>query len=190
MKKFGFLAMLLIGLVTLAACGPRGDDVIRADEDNQYFAMGQFAEWSPQEQFELEAIATNDDRVSSILSDIVDAEYLYIVEVTFSAEDAGWSNTFTEDGDEVTFNGNQAVKVMRLDAEDAQTWMPSPEGGEIRNLTPDALFMPNFVDPDGDDYEEGLGHWNDNPFVREPGTYYIIYARVNNQNYMGAIPVE
>ncbi len=183
MKKFGFFAVLFIVLFTLSACGGAAElEETVADDENEYYAMGPFSEWAPQEAFRLVSLDG--------LDSLIDAEYLYIVEVTFSAEEADWSETFTEDGDEITFNGNKAVKIMRLDAEDAQTWMPSPEGGEIRNLTPDTLFMPNFVDPDGDDYEEGLGHWNDNAFVREPGTYYIIYARVNNQNYMGAIPVE
>ncbi len=186
MKKFGFLAILFIGLITLSACGAR----ILEDEDHEYYAMGEFSEWTPAEGNLMEAIANNDDRVSSLSSELSDATYLYVLEITLT-DDEGWSNTFTVDGVEVEFNGGQAVKAMRLDPEeDIQVWMPSRESGEVHNLTPDTLFMPNYVDPEGADFEEGLGDWNSDPFAFEPGTYILVYARIGNQNHIGLIPVE
>lgn len=159
-------------------------------EGYQFYVMGQFSTWAHDETNEMEAITIDDERVSSILGDIYEATHLYILEVEFPDGDAGWSETYIVDDVYREFSGYKAFKIMLLDEDYAQIWMPSPEGGELINLTPEHIFMPNYVNPDGDNYEEGLGHWNSNLFMMEPGTFYIVFVRISDTNYIAAIPIE
>lgn len=194
-KKLSLFALLVVGLFTMVACNNQ-DDVILEDETYDYYITGQFADWGNafgNEDYKMEPIALNDERVSSIKDELEGAELLYVIEATFPAEDPGWSVTYTIDGTETTVTGNQTVKFARIEMIDGEAiptwWAPSPESGEIFNLTPDTLFIPNYVDPDGSEFEEGLGSWNDNPIVLEPGTYTMVFAFVDGQRWLGAIPV-
>ena len=192
MKKITVLFFSLFAVLLLAACG---GGTILEDEGHAYFVTGNFAGWGDAiglEDFRMEAIALNDDRVSSIRSDLRGATALYIFEATFPTTEAGWGPTYTVNGVSTFFDGNLTVKVVRTSAADTDIplwWGPSPESGEIRNLTTDTLFMPKFIDDGSPDFdpEAGTGHWNDNPVVLEAGTYHIIFAVINGQRYMGAI---
>ncbi|MDA3932565.1 MAG: hypothetical protein PF513_07495 [Tenericutes bacterium] len=193
-KKLSLFALLVVGLFTIAACN--NDDVILVDETYDYYITGQFADWGnafANEDYKMEAIALNDERISSIKDDLDGAELLYVIEATFSAEDAGWTVSYTIDGVEIEVTGNQTVKFARIEMIDGEAiptwWAPSPESGEINNLTPDTLYIPNYVDPDGDDFVDGLGSWNDNPIMLDAGTYTMVFAYIDGVRWLGAIEV-
>ena len=185
MKKISMFLVALVALFALTACGGG----ILEDEGHSYFATGNFAGWDAafgEDEYRMEAIALNDDRISSLRSDLRGADSLYIIEVTFPSDAAGWDVTYTIDGDERTFDGNLTMKIVRTtsDEEDIPLWWgQSPESGKFNNLTPDVMYVPPFLEENID----GAGAWNDNPVVFEAGTYYIVYAQIGTDRYVGAI---
>ncbi len=121
------------------------------------------------------AIAKNDERVASLKDELKDVEFLYLLEATLPADDAGWAVTYKIDGTVTELNGNLTVKVIRTTVDDSDArdwWAQSPESGEINNLTPDTLYIPPFVEENVDQ----AGGWNDNPAALAAGTYYIVFA--------------
>lgn len=190
MRKLRVLLVAVLAVFILAACG--GSDNVLENKDKDYYVTGQWNGWGAFEGYEMEAIKLSDERVKSIKGQLKGVEALYIKEVTLPAEDAGWENTFKIDGEEVTFNGNLAVKVIRTtkgDPDAKDFWAPAKESGKITNLTPDTFFLPEFREEDAE--EDGKGTWADNPFAKEAGVYYVIYAEkgagVNAERFMGLI---
>ena len=193
MKKLLLSFLAIVALVTLTACGGGG---ILEDEGHSYFATGNFAGWGEaigRQSNLMEAIELSDERVSSIRSDLRGATALYILAIDLPSADAGWGETYTVNGVSTLFNGNQTVKVVRTTSTDQDVplwWGPSPESGRINNLTPDTLFMPEYIDDNSPDYnaDEGTGHWNTNPVALESGSYYIVFAVIDGARYMGLVP--
>ena len=192
MKKISVLFIFLMSMFALAACQSGG---ILEDEGHSYFVTGNFASWGDaigRETNKMEAIELNDERVASIKGALSGATALYIFEATLPSDEAGWGETYKVDGVETFFDGNLTVKVVRTTADDEDVplwWGPSPESGELFNLTPETLFMPQYIDENSPqrDPDLGLGHWNSNPVVMEAGTYYIVFAVINGQRHLGAI---
>ncbi len=186
MKKLSIFTVLVFSIFLLAACGA---GTILEREDASHFLTGNFAGWGDAigvEQYKMEAIALNDDRVSSLRSDLRGATALYVLEATFPAGEAGWSANYTIDGVEYAFDGNLTFKVVRTASDDEEIplwWGQSPESGKFNNLTPDVVYVPPFMEENID----GAGAWNDNPVVMEAGTYYIIFAEIGTDRYVGAI---
>lgn len=175
MKKFLVFVVALVAVFGLASC--QKEDKVLESKDKAYYTVGQFNGWGDgiAEGYQMEAIKISDERVKSIKGDLKGVEVLYIKEVTFPAEAAGWENKFTIDGVEVTFDGNQAIKVVRTAKDDKDVvdfWAQAKESGAITNLTPDTLFMPKYVEEN----EAGDGTWGDNPFAKAAGTYYVVFA--------------
>jgi len=202
MKK---VLLLLVGLmITVSLIGCGGPLV---NEAKDYYVAGNSLAWDTLPENQMEAIAKNDERVASIKDDLDGVQYLYIFEHTFPAEAAGWGNNIIIDGENVFFDGNLTVKVIRNAAGDMTQrdwWAPSPESGEVSNLTPDTLWLPPFVEnatetsvddngtPDDttDDITYTSGAWNDNGIPLEPGTYYVVFAEFEDgTKAMGLIPV-
>lgn len=178
-------AMLLLSCFALMGCGPV------TDAKYEYYGTGQWADWSTKDEFKMEAISASDKRISSIKSQISKPGAIYILEVTITAG-AEWNFSYKIDGVTKTFNGNQAVKLQcyEIDREEGAGplwWGPSPESGEIKNLTPDTLYLPTYRKEDtaGD----GTGTWNDNPAALALGTYYLVYVRNGDgTKLMGLVP--
>jgi hypothetical protein len=170
MKK---VLVLLLGLVlTFALVGCNNPLV---NEEKDYYATGNFNGWDTVESGKMEAIAKNDERVSAIKSELSGVKFLYLVEGTLPTDAAGWSVTYKIDGTVTELDGNLTVKVIRTEAgepDERNWWAQSPESGEIKNLTPDTLYIPPFVEENVDQ----AGGWNDNPAALEAGTYYIVFA--------------
>ena len=178
------------------------------NEAKDYYATGQFNGWDTKPEGMMEAISINDPRVASIVEALEGVKFLYLLEATLPAEDAGWAVNYIIDGVNTTLNGNLTVKVIRTMAGDPDTrdwWAQSPESGQINNLTPDTLFIPEFVEnattsviddmgtPEDttDDVTFTSGAWNDNPAALEAGVYYIIFAEFNdNTKGLGLIWVS
>ncbi len=192
MKKFLLFIFALVTVFTLSACG--GGSILE-DEGYAYFTTGNFAGWGDaigRESNRMEAVALNDARIASIRSDLSGATAVYVYEATFPTDAAGWGPEYQVNGEVTTFDGNLTVKVVRTTSEDQDIplwWGPSPESGRINNLTPNVLFMPNYIDDNSPDYDADAktGNWNDNPVVLEAGTYLIVFAVINGARYMGAI---
>ena len=188
MKKLLVLVVALVATFGLTACG---SDEILENEGKAYYATGQFNGWSAQDDFKMEAIKLSDERVASIKSALKGVEALYILEITLPTGEAGWTASYTIDGEEVVVDGNLTVKIIRTDAADKDSvdfWAQSPESGEIKNLTPEELYIPSFVEENVD----GAGTWNDNPIAFEAGTYYIVFAEkgagTTAERFLGLIP--
>lgn len=191
MKKIRVLLVAVLALFVLAACG--GSDNVLENENKDYYVAGQFTNWGDGlVDFKMEAIKLSDERVQSVKGELKGVDTLYILEVTLPEEAAGWEGTFTIDGEEVVFDGNLAVKVVRTNKDDPDTqdfWAQAKESGEITNLTPDTLYMPPFREEDTD--SDGAGTWADNPFGKAAGTYYVVFAEkgagVSAVRFMGLI---
>lgn len=195
MKK---LFVLLLGLVvSIALVGCSNDPLVNADKD--YYVTGQFNGWDTVEDTGMMvAIAKNDDRVASIKDQLKDVEFLYLKEITLPSDDAGWGVNYIIDGTNTTLNGNLTVKVIRTTAGDPDArdwWAQSPESGEIMNLTPGTLFMPEFLENATTSVTSGdttftSGAWNDNPVALTAGTYYAVFAEfTNGDRALGLIEV-
>ncbi|MCB9498684.1 MAG: BMP family ABC transporter substrate-binding protein [Bacillales bacterium] len=183
-------ALLLLACSTLLLAGCAGTILENAEKD--YYAVGQFNGWGTavgDETYKMTAIAINDERVASIKAELKGATALYILQVVLPATDAGWSFEYKIDGEVVTFNGNLAVKVVRTAIGDPDTidfWAQNKESGAIDNLTPDTLYLPPYQETATD----GEGTWGDNPGALEAGTYYVVYAELEDgTKAMGLVPV-
>jgi len=186
MKKiFGLLVVLAM---TFALVGCVSGTVLE-DTEHDYYGVGAFNSWTASDAtYQMEAIARNDDRVASIVDATKGATALYLVEITLSSDDAGWTVSYTIDGTDYTLNGNLTVKVIRTAAGDEvpDWWGQSPESGAISNLTPDTLYIPPFVEENVDN----AGGWNDNPVAYEAGSYYLVFAQFDGSKGMALIAVE
>lgn len=184
MKKLLVVALMLLASFSLVGCY---SSEILANTEKDYYVTGQFADWGTgigKAEQKMTAIALNDARVKSVAKQIKDATALYIFEITI-ADGATWEASTFKDSVETKYNGNHAIKVVRTAAGDADTvdwWAQSPESGKINNLTPDTLYMPEFVET-----STGNGAWNDNPVIFLNGTYYIIYAEVGTAKYIAVV---
>lgn len=213
MKKI-LLALVVLVATTfiLVGCKPK---VLKDPVDkNKYFAAGQFTEWADNfKSFELEAIAYNDKRVESIKDNVKNFDILYVREVTLGGEgEAPWTikwnvpyvegsgkekQTF-DDGTEYQvdeFDGRLAVKVILANPIEGTDefspvfWAQNKESGEVKNLTPDTLVIPMYVESN-----PGFGGtWADNSFAKTAGTYYLVFGQRKSEDagierFMGLVP--
>jgi len=172
-----------------------------------FYATGNFNGWDTKAEGLMEAVYLADERVASIVDELEGAKYLYVLEVFLPAEAAGWGVNYIVDGVNTALDGNLTVKIIRTLADDPDTrdfWAQSPESGEITNLTPDTLFIPEFVenattsvvDDNGtpadtsDDVTYTSGAWNDNPAALEAGDYIVVYVEfVDGTKGLALVPV-
>lgn len=181
MKKILTFLFALVAVLGLASCGKAVEN-----PEKDYYVVGQFNGWGDsigKPEFKMSAVAANDKAVKNLK--IKDAKYVYALEVVFPAEDAGW-NVSISGGD--TFNGNLAVKVVRTEKDDPESinfWAENKESGEVKNLSPETLFVPAYREQDEAD---GKGTWADNGCVREAGTYTIVFVEFEDGSLgMGAV---
>lgn len=173
------------------------------DEENavkpeyDYYVTGNFAGWhetfgDPDYHFQMTHI--DDPDISSLRDQLINADNIYTVDVQIPEETAGWDFSYTIDGSEVVFDGNLTIKFAKTETIYGDAipiwWAPSPESGQVYNLTPETLFMPNYVGPNSEDYIEGLGDWHHHPLVYEPGIYRIVLSEIDGSLYLGAILLE
>lgn len=177
MKRLQVLLVAVFALFVLAACG--GSDKVLENTTKDYYVTGQFNGWGPTEGAQMEAIKLSDERIASIKGELKGVQSLYILEVTLPAEEVEWSEKYMVDGTLTEYNGNLSIKVIRTEKDDVDVmlWMPSPESGEIQNITPDTLVIPMYRDEAEVPAEnDNLGHWNSNPVAKEAGNYYVVFA--------------
>lgn len=202
MKKIVTLvlvAMLAVScLVALVACNNIGDP------DYDYVITGAFNDWGVpftddsktaiDEKYHMEAIKASDERVASIKDQLVDVQYIYIVEHTVTDTGAGWDFGYalTEGAEKTTFDGNQAIKVIKTKYTEVegigaweQNWLPDAGNTTFKSLTPATLYMPPHSETPT---YENSGAWNDNPAVLKAGTYNIVFVAFNDGTFgLGAI---
>lgn len=203
MKKIVTLvlvAMLAVScLFALAACNKP-----LANPDYDYVITGQFNGWGVpftdesktaiDEKYHMEAIAISDKRVASIKDQLVDVQYIYIVEHTVLDSGAGWDFGYalTEGAEKTMFDGNQAIKVIKTKYTEVegigaweQNWLPDAGNTTFKSLTPDTLYMPPHSEAGS---WKDSGGWNDNPAVLKAGTYYIVFVEFTDGTFgLGAI---
>ena len=175
MKKLLVFVLALVAVLGLASCGKAA-----VNPDKDYYAVGQFQGWSVgKAESKMEAVSS----VKGLK--IKGAKYIYALEVTFSAEKAGWEEAI-KGGD--TFDGNLSIKVVRTAAGDPESvdfWAENKESGEVKNLTPETLFVPAYHE---EDLGDGMGTWGGNTFVRAAGTYTIVFVEFADGTLgMGAV---
>lgn len=181
-KLLGVFAFVLLSVV-LISCGKLSDEVV-VDEAHDYVITGQFAGWGDAVDDQanyMKAAAPADKRFKPIAKQLKDAKFIYVIEVTFPAEEAGWDVTYKIKGEEKTVDGNLTLKIIQVDkgGEAPNWWGQSPESGAFKSLTPDTLYLPPFLEENVD----GAGGWNDNPIVFEAGTYLIVYVQYSNTSH-------
>lgn len=173
------------------------DEENAVEPEYDYYVTGNFAGWDetfgdPEYHFQMTHI--DDPNISTLRDQLISADNIYTVDIQIPDESAGWDFSYTIDGSEVVFDGNLTIKFAKTETiyGDAipMWWAPSPESGQVYNLTPETLFMPSYVDSNSDDYIEGLGDWNSNPVVYEPGIYRIVLSEIDGSLYLGAILLE
>ena len=182
---------------------PTTEEQVLENAAKDYYATGQWNGWDTKVDGQMEAIKLSDPRVASIVDELDGVKYLYVLEGYLPSADAGWGVNYIIDGVNTTLNGNQTVKVIRTATDDPDSrdwWAQSPESGQINNLTPDTLFMPEFVENATTSVVEGEGEeavtftsgaWNDNPAALEAGSYLIVFAEFNdNTKGLGLIPTS
>lgn len=197
MKKVLALVLGLVLSIALVGCGP----LENAEKD--YYVTGNFNGWDTVADGQMEAIAKNDERVASIKDELDGVEFLYIKEIVLPTDEAGWGVNYIIDDVNTSLDGNLTVKVIRTATGDPDTrdwWAQSPESGEIMNLTPDTLFVPEFVENATTSVVVGEGDaavtftsgaWNDNPVALAAGTYYAVFAEFSDGTRgLGLIVVE
>jgi len=205
MKKLALLFSIVVFGLVLVACGgtttaapttaapTTAAPQLLENTAKDYYLTGNWNGWDTKEDAVMEAIYLADERVASIADELEDVKYLYVLELFLPSDDAGWTVNYIVDEENIQFNGNQTVKVIRTLAGDPDTrdwWAQSPESGEILNLTPDTLFIPPFienatttfvddmdtVEDTEDDVTYTTGAWNDNPVALEAGSYLAVFA--------------
>ena len=163
------------------------------EDEFYYYITGNFAGWA--DAFgDINYLMMDTSLDSPVLSELYDqlqyASEIYTVEVILPTETAGWYHEYTIDGVPTMFDGNLTVKFAYTNYIDGFTipmfWAPSPESGQIMNLTPDTLFLPEYVA----EAINGGGNWNDNPVVFVPGHYTMVVAMIDGQLWFGAIHNE
>lgn len=189
-------ALLAVGCIfVFAACGKPLEN-----PDSKYVLAGQHPGWGltdPKDPTDakyadrvMEAIKLNDKRVASIKDKLTEAKYLYVIEWTYVASDAGtdpW--TYNPDGQGAQeFDGNFSLKVIKYTETDgiwAETWYISPEsGGNVNSLTPDTLWIPKWEETP----EDGSDGWNANcVLLKGAGKYLIVFADFTTSFGIGAI---
>jgi ABC-type oligopeptide transport system substrate-binding subunit len=165
-----------------------------------YYVTGNFAGWADafgKPEYMFQEIDVNNDVISELsqVSQVVidQATEIYSIDIVVPHTAAGWDVTYKIDGEEVVFDGNLTLKFARIQMIEGEAipawWGPSPESGEIRNLTPDSLFMPEYINPASSEFDPnaGTGDWNSNPVVFEPGEYTVVLAFTEGQRWIGAV---
>lgn len=184
MKKLVLLLVALFGAFALVGC-VSGEVLV--DDAHDYYVTGPFAGWGEavgNEDFLMEAIARNDERIKSIVKETKGAMYIYIAGVTLTNTET-WTKTYKVDGVVTEFNGGQSIKFIRTDAgaEVPNWWGPSKESGKVDNLTPDTLY----VQPYQEENVDQAGAWNDDPIAFEAGTYYFVYIKFEDSQAIALI---
>lgn len=177
MKKLLTFVFALVAVLGLASCGKAA-----VNPDKDYYAVGAFNGWGDsvgKAEAKMEAVAS----VKGLK--IKNAKYIYAVDCTFSADPAGWSETIGE----VEYDGNLAIKVVRTAAGDPESidfWAQNKESGEVKNLSPETLVLGKYRETDTE--EDGLGTWGSNAFVKEAGTFTIVFVEFADGSLgMGAV---
>lgn len=183
MKKILTFLFALVAVLGLASCGKAVEN-----PEKDYYVSGQFADWKVGEREDLKmvAVAANDKAVRKLK--IKSAKYVYAVEVVFPSEKASWQEKVKNGEEIIEFDGNLALKVVRTakgDPESMDFWAQNKESGEVKNLSPETLFVPAYREQDQAD---GQSTWGGNCCVREAGTYTIVFVEFEDGSLgMGAV---
>ncbi len=167
-------------------------------DDQNFFISGNITGWYDFNNLDYLMVETSIDEpfFEGYYEQLQYATEIYVTDIVIPYDSAGWTMEYMIDGEPMVFDGNQAIKfveTINIDGENIPMyWGPSPESGQIMNLTPETLFIPEYIDPNSSEFDPdlGTGSWNDNPVVYEPGDYYMVLARIDGQLWFGAISKE
>ena len=199
MKKVAVILLAVLMVVSLAACAKQAAPL--ADEGHAaWVAHGQYLladgtenSWNGKdtavyEKSSLTAISLDDvKKIDQAVYETLskkDVKYLYMIDLVFGTNDAGWTTRFIKDGKEYLANGSYAFKVAQCNvdadgdnkvyAEDQ--WISDPHTAYAESLTPDTMFMPTWQE----EKDENGFSWSDNPVViGGAGVYTLIIAQYN-----------
>jgi len=191
MKKWMIIGIVVMMAVLAAGCA--STSVTQAAPTVLYKAGGAFSNWGEYDPaFMFTPVQKNDSRLAPLASALANAREVYLYEHTVGP-DEGWTGSWTGG---VPFEGSLIFKAIKWipepEAEDGwaiQFWAPSPESGAVANLTPDTLAMPLWRPDDvRDAAADGLGGWNEDPYLKTKGTYYMVFAIMNDGSQaLGAV---
>ena len=200
MKKLLGIMLAMLMVLSLAACSG-GKSKALADESHaawvvhgQYLlADGTENSWNGKDTAVYEASAMTaislddvkalDEALYNTLKE-KDVKYLYMADVIFGTNDAGWTTNALIDGKMYKANGSYAFKVAQctVDKDGDNTvyaedqWISDPKTAYAESLTPATLFMPTWQE----EKDENGFTWADNPAaIAGPGLYTIVCAQYN-----------
>ena len=95
-----------------------------------------------------------------------------------------WEASVYVNGYETYYDGGFTVKVVKAFYDEfdgvrlAEKWNPDPNTSHVGNLTPDMLYMPEWVE-----VNNGNGCWSDNPVVTAgAGLYNVVFVEYDRAN--------
>ena len=203
MKKIFTVLLSLLMVLALAACSNGGGKKAEplADESHAAWVVhGQYLladgtengwngkdtavyEASSMTAISLDDVKALDEALYNTLSG-KDVKYLYMTDVVFGTNDAGWTTDALIDGKMHKANGSYAFKVAQcsVDQDGDNTvyaedqWISDPKTAYAESLTPATLFMPVWQE----EADENGFSWASNPVViGGPGLYTLVCAQYN-----------
>jgi len=205
MKKLLTILLSVLMIASLAACSNGGGQdsksgTLADDTHAAWVVHGQYLladgtenGWNGKDTAVYEAstmTAASLDDIKALDAALFEAlsskevKYLYMTDVIFGTNDAGWTTDALIDGKMFKANGSYAFKVAQCStdkdgdkvvyAEDQ--WISDPKTAYAESLTPSTLFMPIWQE----EADENGFSWASNPVVTAgPGLYTIVCAQYN-----------
>ena len=176
-----------------ATCGQKYGDVKPIPEPTYSYHVvgGYYGDWNDYTKANEMTEITVDELDEEIASQLLDKEITAVLKLEGRLFDkkGEWTADASINGEVVKFDGGFTIKVVHAcydyadQVTSANMWCPDPHKAKVQNLTPDTLFIPNWVETPAAG-EEHLGKWDDNPVViggvGEYDVYFVEYAGANS----------
>lgn len=170
------------------------------DSSIGYFAVGGHADdWAITETNGMTAVSLNElEAISPALATKAEEKnaYVYVMKDYLLTNDGAWTTPAGADaeGNAILADGGMTIKVIRgkFDAEDDvwsnDQWISDPKTAHAESLTPETLFLPNWVE-EAEAGKEAYGTWSNNPVcIGVTGKYTVVimdYHSVSSADQAG-----
>ena len=150
-------------------------------EYKEMYLVGGSMGWEPVEAnliepSSFEELANLDYTINSTMTE-EDVYAVYKISGVKITSGAGWETEAYVNGRKRVYDGGYTIKALQatydeeLDLMIKGQWMPDPHTCHVTSLTPDKLFVPEWVEAD-----QGAGHWGQNPVITSGAGIYTIYV--------------
>lgn len=150
-------------------------------EYKEMYLVGGSMGWEPVEENLIEPssfaeLAKLDYTINSTMTE-EDVYAVYKISGVKVTSGAGWETEAYVNGRKRVYDGGYTIKALQatydkdLDLMIKGQWMPDPHTCHVTSLTPDKLFVPEWVEAD-----QGAGNWSQNPVITSGAGIYTIYV--------------